>query len=106
MFNFRVRFRSFLGFVFVVILVGSLFISSASLASPNQCVLAPKDSWRNKFPIGFVTGTFPTTNYFEGGCPEFGLFGFTYKVCAVGTLLDLLKNVVLIKFIITSLQNL
>jgi hypothetical protein len=85
---------------FILVLPGAV-----ALGQEDSCTLAAKSGWQNKFPLGFVLGTPPNSDFFNT-CPEIEIFGYKHEVCAIKTLLDTLKNVVLIKFIINSLQNL
>lgn len=71
-----------------------------------DCTLTYNEAWNNKFPIGLIAGNPPTTSLLSNDCPVFDIFGYTYPVCSIGQLLVVVKNVVLIKFIISSIQTL
>lgn len=87
-----------------VCLVFILFLGSPTRVNADDCSLQMQEHWQNKFPFGLVIGT--TSNGGLENCIDVELFGFSHSVCALTTLLNTLKNVVLIKFILGSIQNL
>lgn len=98
--------RKKIAYLILVLFMSIILVFPGSMVlAEDECILTPKDSWRNKFPMGFVTGTPPSSDFFDK-CPKVLIFGYEYEVCAVKTLMQILKNVVLVKFIVNSLQNL
>lgn len=91
-------------FLLISVTIAVLLPSVAAYAA-DACSLSIADSWRDKFPFDIIVGSVGTTNYFDT-CPEFLIFGESFKACSFKTVADLVKNIFIIRVAISALINL
>lgn len=82
-----------------------ILLSAAIAYAEDSCSLSIADSWRNKFPFDIVVGSVGSTDYFSV-CPEFMIFGETFKACSVRTIAYLVKDIFVIRVAIGALLSL